>query len=184
MKRLAFITLIATFSISANAFDDNFSNMGITPNASQMKALGRHSCSGTFTPGDRVVYIAANFNTNGAGRYTSGSLTETFLIPGQNPFTCNFVLDSTKISKYTVGADGRGFAFHYWTPNTLTAQNPSNNAPSGLCDVPLRNQIASYSSFTGSTTFTLKNVKAVHFIDNQFNLSNNAQAVPVDLFCD
>ena len=188
MNKFLLSIFVALFSITANAFDDNFTGLGVTANSAQMKALGKHSCKGSFTTPTVTVYLTTTLNTDGAGKYTSGNFTETFLVQGSvnngSAFTCNYVLDTTKTSKYITGSDGRGFAFHYWKPVNNLAQNPGMNAVPGLCSVPLRQQIVATSSYTGTSTITLKNIKATHFIDADFNFANNPQAAPVDIYCD
>ena len=186
-KLLTFILFLAN-SLLANAFSDSFTGLGIAANAAQMKALGKHSCSGSFVSPSVTVYLTTSFNTDGLGKYTSGNYTASFFVPNaSNPpfiFTCNYILDNTKTSKYITGADGRGYSFVYWTPVSNSSQNPGINVIPGLCSTSIRNQIISTSSYTGSTTITLKNIKATHFIDGDFNQSNNPQAVPVQIYCD
>ena len=188
MNKFLLSIFVALFSITANAFDDNFTGLGVTANSAQMKALGKHSCRGSFTSPSVTVYFISNFNTDGAGKYTSGNFTETFLVQGTanngSAFTCNYVLDTTKTSKYITGADGRSFAFHYWKPIVTASQNPGLNAVPGLCSVPLRQQLVSTSSFTGTNPITIKSIKVTHFIDADFNFTNNPQAAPVDIYCD
>ena len=156
-KFLTFILFLAN-SLLANAFNDSFTGLGITANAAQMKALGKRSCSGSFVSPGVTVYLTTSFNADGLGKYTSGNYTASFFVPNASSppyiFTCNYILDNTKTSKYITGADGRGYAFVYWTPVSNASQNPGVNVIPRLCSTPIRNQTISSSSYTGTSTWT------------------------------